>query len=186
MPGQFGYNATMRHSSKIAVDLAMTPQDLGWVAGLLEGEGCFQINDSSGGTAHGCARVACIMTDRDVLERLLAITKLGSINGPYRHGMKSHYKSRYQWSASGPHAYAIMVAIIPLMCQRRALDIRRIIDAYNAVIIPTYRVLHIPTGAEITVTNMRRFCRERGLNKSTFQATILSTTRNCGGYRRLT
>lgn len=44
----------------------MTPEEVAWVAGLLEGEGYFSISSAR----HRQARVVCSMTDEDVVRKL--------------------------------------------------------------------------------------------------------------------
>jgi len=62
----------------------MTEAELAWVAGLLEGEGCFfpmEYRTEKYGP-YVYARVAVLMTDLDILQRLPQVTGVGKINGP--------------------------------------------------------------------------------------------------------
>lgn len=52
----------------------MTPKETAWVAGLLEGEGCFSIR------ANKYLSVSCMMTDEDVIEKLKTIVAGGNIS----------------------------------------------------------------------------------------------------------
>jgi hypothetical protein len=78
----------------------MSSFELGWVAGLLEGEGCFFVN-TSGTPQYGpyaYARVAVCMTDRDVLERLQEVTGIGRLEKSVRERTRS--TSRYRSGSS--------------------------------------------------------------------------------------
>ena len=52
--------------------------DLAWIAGLLDGEGCFTKKSKRGRTIMIC----CQMTDMDVLEKLKEKMGCGRIHGP--------------------------------------------------------------------------------------------------------
>lgn len=90
--------------------------NLGFVAGILEGEGYFSTLGRNAGS-----RVGVKMTDLDVLERLQAITKIGTINGPYIPAADNHGKKPYwTWSVSKQtDAAALMMTVFPLMSERR-------------------------------------------------------------------
>src|ERR1700728_2282585 len=53
--------------------LTLSPTDLTWMTGILEGEGTFTLK-----RAHGAIRVA--MTDHDIVERLHAATGVGLVH----------------------------------------------------------------------------------------------------------
>ena len=52
-------------------------RDLGWLAGLIEGEGCFSCNQA--GDGRWTRRLQVTSTDLDVLERCQSITGVGTI-----------------------------------------------------------------------------------------------------------
>ena len=59
----------------------MTVAELAWVAGLIEGEGCFFVTERKTEKygPYRYARVTVCMTDRDILELLQAVTGVGII-----------------------------------------------------------------------------------------------------------
>ncbi len=61
--------------------------NLQWVAGILEGEGCWSYNTST-----NAMRITCIMVDEDILARVQAVVG-GTLHGPYLH---SQGKPTYQ------------------------------------------------------------------------------------------
>lgn len=92
-------------------------QALAWLAGLLEGEGCFSSQRIDGGLP--TLSVILLMTDRDILERAIEIA-------PCATGVREHRDSRpeskqaYQISWNGQCAIDLMWAILPYMGRRRS------------------------------------------------------------------
>lgn len=85
-----------------------------WLAGLLEGEGCFHMNSSP--------NVSVSTTDRDVLERAACL--MGSkVRGPFDTGHKPIWSA----SLSGDRALDLMRRLLPLMGQRRTAKIQEVI-----------------------------------------------------------
>lgn len=104
------------------VDLSLTPLEEAWLAGLLEGEGCF--------THRGpYIQVFYASTDRDVVER--ACTLLGSNLGEQRRYV-AHHSPVYRTSVSGERAVALLSAIRPWMGERRGAKIDSILEARAA------------------------------------------------------
>lgn len=98
---------------------SMTSQDLGWIAGFLEGEGYFVTEITARGYVR--MRIGATSTDLDVLERLQRLVPRSCIQGPYgptrtSYGVKPHWK----WIL---HARALVVELAeqlrPLMGSRR-------------------------------------------------------------------
>ncbi len=94
----------------------MNNVELGWVAGLHEGEGsCIVIRN---GTGRLYAKVSLGSTDLDVLEKLQALVG-GNIHGPFRLENPRH-KPYWNWSLTDTRGAAIyMEAVYPLLCERR-------------------------------------------------------------------
>lgn len=95
----------------------MTPTELGWLAGLIEGEGCVVV------TKHAL-RLSIEMTDLDVLQ------KAASLIGPTCRLSKRtvkllnpKHKDRYILHLCGPRLPEILQMIYPLMGQRRKAKI---------------------------------------------------------------
>ncbi len=101
----------------------MTEIDRAWLAGLLEGEGCF------GWYPKSCDMLVQVgMTDRDVIERAAALMGT-AFRGPYR--QKSH-QPIYQTAARGQTAVALMRELLPLMGERRQGRIRQSLADWQA------------------------------------------------------
>lgn len=93
-----------------------TREELAWVAGLFEGEGCV----SAIVRTHGAPRLntSVKMTDLDVLERAQRITGLGKVYGPYQRA--PHHKPHWQWNVqNAQHAYALVIMLFPWLGSRR-------------------------------------------------------------------
>lgn len=57
----------------------MSDAEKGWVAGIIEGEGCLRFYDSTAGKSATCtASVVVVMTDEDVIRSLWYVTGLGN------------------------------------------------------------------------------------------------------------
>lgn len=91
----------------------MDRDDLVWLAGLLEGEGTFDLHN------HRYPRIRLSMTDRDVVGR--AATLMGA---KVRLSLKPA-PNKAQWNAevSGEKADALMRDLLPLMGARRSSKI---------------------------------------------------------------
>lgn len=65
--------------------------EFAWLAGLIEGEGCFTLGQGK------YLRFSLSLTDLDVLEMALSISGIGHINGPYTR--KSGTKQYWIWQS---------------------------------------------------------------------------------------
>lgn len=93
----------------------MRLQSLYYLAGLLEGEGCFTRDSKA-------IRLALAMTDYDTVQR--AATLLGSrVCGPYDTGHKPSYRT----TVTGKNAVAWMLTLYPLLSQRRRARIQELL-----------------------------------------------------------
>jgi hypothetical protein len=105
--------------------------DLLWVAGLLEGEGCFLLHrdrQSWGGHKYVYyrPRVICAMTDRDVIERLQRVTGMGRI--AIGRATAPGHKPYWRWTVSRDgDAIRLMKALYPHMGERRRAKIDEIL-----------------------------------------------------------
>lgn len=97
----------------------MTESEVAWLAGLLEGEGCFGLTSNK----HGL-RITVGMTDLDTIEKIQRIAGgniIGTKNLPNR-------KPLYTWHASVREvAVDVMLAILPHMGQRRSGKIQELL-----------------------------------------------------------
>ena len=106
-----------------------TSEQLHWLAGLLEGEGCFSYAASP--------TVTVGMTDRDVVERVAVLFKR-NVNGPYRYIAKN--KPVYYTHIHGAAAVAWMGVLQPLLGQRRQARIVEIIQRWNCAPSKAHRI----------------------------------------------
>jgi hypothetical protein len=107
----------------------MTEVELAWVAGLLEGEGCFFPIEykTKGYRPYTYARVAVLMTDLDVLQRLQELTGIGHSDGPTPRKDPRH-KPIWHWVASeNKESITLMRAVYPLMGERRRARIDEVL-----------------------------------------------------------
>ena len=96
--------------------------DTAWLAGLLEGEGCFRWDNRT-------PRIMLRMTDKDIVSRAAAL--LGSkCLGPYLKKNKKH-KPAYQTDLGGIVAYNWMKSLLPFMGIRRSTKIKEVIAIFD-------------------------------------------------------
>lgn len=69
-------------------------EDLAWVSGFFDGEGCFTIRQNKYGKQY--AMVTVSQVHREVLEKCQRITGLGTIGGPYQAKQPNRQPS-YRW-----------------------------------------------------------------------------------------
>jgi len=107
--------------------MSRSVKEIAWVAGILEGEGCFSINKNSPAIRLG-------MTDLDVVERARSILKKNAkINTPQSAIGKNGnlLKQRYLLTLIGNIAIQWMMTIYPLMGFRRKMKIQEIIHHWK-------------------------------------------------------
>lgn len=94
----------------------MNEVDTAWVAGLLEGEGCFSLYAPVGKARR--VSVTCCMTDKDVIERLRTIVGAGNVYE--RKPRKDTWKPAWQWSlTTRPEVMQLIEELYPYMGRRR-------------------------------------------------------------------
>jgi hypothetical protein len=101
--------------------------ELGWVCGILQGEGCFFVTTRR--TAkygpHLYARVTVCMTDRDVLEQLQRVTGVGILEKVRE---RKDPRPISQWIVCrNQEAIELMIAVYPHMGVRRQAKIREVL-----------------------------------------------------------
>lgn len=107
--------------------------DIAWIAGLLEGEGCFSIcTRKTSKHDHKSLAIHCEMTDEDTIEKLHRVTKCGTINVRKNTSGRRDDRNRKQtwiWSVQN-HAgiYKVCCAIYPHMSKRRQEKIKELIE----------------------------------------------------------
>lgn len=97
---------------------------LHWLAGLLEGEGCFQPPIR---VEPHCPRISILMRDLDVIQRVCDIFENKyAIRSPKKQNWNITYKAMIR----GSRAVELMRTLRPLMGQRRQKQIDRALDGY--------------------------------------------------------
>jgi len=114
----------------------MTDFELGWLVGLLEGEGCFGLTGYRSGENKTTPIIQLAMTDLDVVRRAAAILgggqkeprvqlaagQMAGTDGPIAR------KTVYRWRVAGKRAIEVMRLVLPHMGERRSARIREIFD----------------------------------------------------------
>lgn len=103
-------------------------RNIAWLAGLLEGEGCFYSRRrGKDGVALG---IALTMTDEDVVRHAATVGGCGIISGPWK-SKHAHHKPFWRWTVSRQRdAYAVAVAVYGFLGSRRRSAVRDIIVRY--------------------------------------------------------
>ena len=98
--------------------------DLGWLVGILEGEGCFHIPTGN----RYSPRVSVRMCDKDIVERAHRLT--GATSSVVR-VTRTPRKPAYDLNVTGPRAVALMRIVLPHMGKRRGAKIRGILGGWD-------------------------------------------------------
>ena len=103
----------------------MRDVEIGWLAGLLEGEGHFCVHREK----HG--RIEVVTTDEEIARRLQSVTGAGRVNGPYAaHGFGT--KPQWRWRVNRRDDVSrIFAYTFALMGARRREQMRRVMDALD-------------------------------------------------------
>lgn len=110
----------------------ISPADLLWLAGLLEGEGCFSEQYKHAPTMRGfyvLPSIQLAMTDRDVVLR--AGKLIGGNQKRLRSSKLRSYKRQFNWRVNGKRAVHVMSLLLPLMGLRRTRRITQILTSYK-------------------------------------------------------
>lgn len=126
----------------------MTDAEIAWVAGIIEGEGCVSLKGKSG------VKILVNMTDEDTIEKLLSITNVGAMRGPYR--WREQHLQYWTWDV-GKHADVIPLlrAILPWMSQRRTTKILEALEHSQNRTLGTIRPIKHGTSSG-HVTELKR------------------------------
>lgn len=95
---------------------------LDWLAGLLEGEGCFCLTQGSKKPV-----IKLSMTDRDVVEKAARWMGGCSVRSYRRPSWKPSRKTMHCTERHGPQAIALMKALLPRMGERRSAKIEELL-----------------------------------------------------------
>lgn len=119
--------------------MSLGTQDIHWLAGLLEGEGCFSVQKHVAkqngknpnkkrfhpiGTIQYLPVITLHMTDEDPVAKAASLLKVAAGKAPHT-TVKG--KAIYQLTACGIHAVGWMMTLYPLMGKRRKARIAEIL-----------------------------------------------------------
>lgn len=108
--------------------MPISVKEIAWVAGLLEGEGYFGVNNAS-------PRIQLAMTDLDVIEKARDLIGKNQIISTYTQeglGKDGHLrKPKYTLTITGQIAIEWMMTIYTFMGTRRKAKIRHLIDFWK-------------------------------------------------------
>lgn len=99
--------------------MVRTDAEVAWMAGLFEGEGCFEIAKNGG------VRATVRMTDLDVIERFDALLPCGREIGVVDPG--HGYKTQYQWRVGPEKTRELITLVLPWLGERRAGRAREVL-----------------------------------------------------------
>jgi hypothetical protein len=125
----------------------LTDVEVAWLAGLLEGEGCFSLAYTGPVSAaegrRPALRVSVKMTDRDVIERAgrmiyMVTGKLPAV--AKRVDKRENAADCYEIIASGVNAERVMRVLQPYMGQRRRAKIATLLSTPNLSHTPRPKV----------------------------------------------
>ena len=114
--------------------------EIAWIAGLLEGEGCFSIcTRKAAKHDHKTLAILCEMTDEDVINKLHRLAGCGTVNKRQNDKGRVDRRERkptWIWSVQN-HAGILKIceAIYPLMGQRRKQKIDEMVEYVKRKIV---------------------------------------------------
>lgn len=112
------------------VDL-ITVIDLAWLAGLLEGEGSFFVNERKNDKRTPAARISMQSTDKDVLDRVHFLLG-GSLSNAIVRKNRPNAKPAWQWCLSNTsYCVELCKRLYPLMSERRQGQINSIFERFD-------------------------------------------------------
>lgn len=122
----------MSHTGSIYVERnkAITIKDICWLAGLLEGEGCFMLRKVANKDRQPVVRIAT--TDPDVIARVAGLLN-STLGGPYNNHGSSGLVSKplYETMVTGRKAVGWMLTLYSLLGGRRRERINYIIKEWR-------------------------------------------------------
>ncbi len=155
----------------------LSAYDLGFVVGLLEGEGSFL---RAKGASLRTPCISCAMTDKDVIVRLHRVLGTGRVRGPYQ--PKGHRRPVYVYALYGERAYELMVRVLSKMSRRRRSQIQPLIKAFESV--KPYKIRHVSSRRVYETFHIVPWAKARGLNVRSLRKTLDGDQANHRGYVR--
>lgn len=104
----------------------MTSEEVAWVAGVLEGEGCFDYNRTP-----KYPRVRLEMADGDVVERVHALVGCGRISEPTSRNPGRWRATKLLVINGRDNVEPLLVAIRPWLGERRGAKVDELLDTWR-------------------------------------------------------
>lgn len=106
----------------------MNQIELGYVAGLIDGEGCIWARETKTGNIDVAVKVTS--TDLDIVEKMFNFTGVGKIHGPYNNPEKK--KPYWSWDLQRMREIReILSQVRPMMSLRRQKSIDEVLEVIN-------------------------------------------------------
>lgn len=103
--------------------VVISDQDFGWIVGIIEGEGCFAVDEHGGNR-----RILVTSTDKWVVEKLKQLVD-GNIGGPYTNPKKPHHKPKYHWILGKWEEVSLLTECLqPYLSPRRQEQAQKLLD----------------------------------------------------------
>jgi hypothetical protein len=111
----------------------LRPEDIAWIAGIVEGEGClFMRVRPQNGSILEC-RVKVSMTDKDIIERLFALIPGSTMNGPHFDRNSKQTKPYWTWYVGKRFlVLRVIKLLLPWFGTRRSIKAAQIIHAIES------------------------------------------------------
>lgn len=134
--------------------MPLRTRDLEWLAGFLEGEGCFDVSKR-----YGSVRITACQVQRWPLEKCEALVG-GRINGP-RQQRNPNAQPRYDWGLSGIKAAGLMMTLYTLLSPRRQWQCRKALNLWRSRQTATKYQKFCKRGHPFTTENVYNSERQR-------------------------
>lgn len=114
-------------------------ENLAWLSGIIEGEGCIVQPVKPGRATQVAVRVC--MTDEDVVYRVAQIAGVGRVQKRVRPpSMAAHHKDQWVWQVqSTADSVALLYAILPWLGARRSSTVRTALAVWSSTPLPRRR-----------------------------------------------
>lgn len=136
-------------------------KDIYWLAGILEGEGCFSAREN------GYPTISIEMQDKDIVDR---VSKLFNTNSSSVSGRHAGYKVTYITSIRGDKAIGWMFTLFPVLGTRRRTRIKEIV--HNWKNRDLYKKTYCPNGHEYPIDHKLDYNGHRRCKECTRQSRI--------------
>lgn len=111
----------------------MEEEWIAWAAGIIEGEGTLTyepIKNRKNSRRHS---IAVSMTDKDVIEKLYEVLKVGTIRGPY---LYANRKPLWTWAVQNQKGcFEVLLQIGPYLGERRLEKASRMFESLEEKVV---------------------------------------------------